>query len=82
MRLIFIEREQVKHPEGVLKYTINPQAVFDQVMIDPRISYQEFRAFKQEVMRTGLAEKQIKRLLLYKPPTDFVVELPAPPISY
>lgn len=76
-RLIYIERTNTKHPDGVYKYTLEPREIIDQVMVDGRVTYDDFLPFKKEVMKlTGLSGKQVKRSLLYHPPEGFVVELP------
>lgn len=77
VRLIYFEGQNSKHAGGVYKYDLNPLAVFDQFMIDPRMSYKDFCTFKDEIVaRTGIDEARIKRSLLYKPPEGFVVEIP------
>jgi len=77
VRLIFFEGQNSKHDGGVYKYELNPHAVFDQFMIDPRMSYKNFYTFRNEIVaRTGIDEARIKRSLLYKPPEGFVVEIP------
>jgi hypothetical protein len=77
VRLIYIERENTKHPDGVYKYAINPHTIFDQAMVDGRMTYVQYKPFKEEVMRrTGLSDRQVKRSLLYRQPEGFVVEIP------
>lgn len=77
VRITYFEGDQIVHGDGVYKYPLDPLAVFDQVMIDPRLSYKEFQSFKDEIVaRTGIDEARIKRSLLYKPPDGFIVEIP------
>lgn len=77
VRLIYFDGQNSKHDGGVYKYELNPHTVLDQFMIDPRMSYRDFCAFKDEIVaRTGIDEARIKRSLLYKPPEGFVVEIP------
>lgn len=77
VRLIYIERNNTKHADGVYKYDIDPHALIDQAMIDSRVPYAKFVPFKKQVIkRTGLADKQIMRSLLYRQPKGFVVEIP------
>lgn len=84
VRLIYFERGDTKHPKGVFKYALDPRKVIDQVMVDGRVSYDDFQPFKKEVMElTGLSNRQVKRSLLYSSPKNFVVKLPKdgpPPI--
>lgn len=77
VRLIYFEGDQIEHSNGVYKYDLDPHAVFDQVMIDPRMAYEDYAKFKDEITeKTGFAPEKIKRSLLYKPPEDFVIEIP------
>ena len=65
------------HENGVYKYLFEPHAVFDQVMIDPRMSYKKYVSFKDEIIeKTGFDEARIKRSLLYKLPEGFIIEIP------
>jgi hypothetical protein len=76
VRIVYFERKQVKHANGVYSYGVQPSSIIDQVMVDGRVSYDEFLLFKDEVINlTGLAEKQVKRSLLYRKPEGFVVEV-------
>lgn len=76
VRLIYFERRNTRHPNGVFKYALDPRSVIDQVMVDGRVPYKEFLPFKEEVMKlTGFPEKMVRRSLLYRPPKGFVVEL-------
>lgn len=77
VRLIFIEPRKKKHPNGLYRHGIDPGAMFDQAMADPRLSYEKFLGLKQQIVkRTELTEKQVKRSLLYREPEGFVVEIP------
>lgn len=77
VRLIYIEPEDIEHAHGVYKYNIDALSIFDQVMVDGRVSSYEFNALKNRISkRTGFSTQQIKRSLLYEPPKGFVVRLP------
>lgn len=77
VRIIFFEGDKVVHKDGVYKYPLNPHAVFDQIMIDPRMSYLKYKTFKEEIsQKTGFKEERIKRSLIYKPPEGFTIEIP------
>ena len=77
VRLIYFERRNTAHPNGVFKYALDPRSVIDQVMVDGRVPYNEFLPFKEEVIKlTGFPEKMVRRSLLYRPPKGFLVELP------
>lgn len=77
VRLIYIERTPEKHPNGVFKFSLEPRKIFDQVMVDGRVKYKDFLPFKEKAEAlTGLPPSQIKRSMLYRKPSGFVVELP------
>ena len=77
VRLIYIAPNKTKDSDCVYKYEIDPLKIFDQAMIDGRVSEEEFDIFKNEVVkRTGLRKDRIKRSVLYSPPKDFVVWIP------
>jgi hypothetical protein len=77
VRLIYIERSETRHPEGIYNYQFDPRIVIDQVMVDGRVEYKNFLPFKEEVLKlTGFSKKQVKRSLLYRKPEGFLVEIP------
>lgn len=77
IRLVYIESGKLVHDEAVYKYSLDPYAVFDQIMIDPRISMEEYASFKNDILEiTNFKETQIKRSLLYSPPENFIIEIP------
>lgn len=77
VRLIYIAPNKTKDSDYVYKYKVDPLKVFDQAMIDGRVSKEEFDTFKNEVVkRTGLRKERIKRSVLYSQPKGFVVRIP------
>ena len=77
VRLIYFEQSQKKHENGVYKYALNPHDVFDEVMIDPRMSDRNYRKFKAEIIKeTGLDEAKIEHSLLYQPPDNITINIP------
>lgn len=77
VRLIYIERFNTKHPNGVYKYRLSPREIINQVVVDGRVKHRDFVPFKKQIMGlTGLSGKQVKRSLLYRQPKDFVVKVP------
>jgi hypothetical protein len=77
VRIIYFEGRQIQYENGVYKYPLDPHAVFDQIMIDPRMSYDDYIKFKDEIIqKTGFDETRINRSLLYKPPEGFTIEIP------
>lgn len=77
VRIIYFEGNPIEHENGVYKHPLEPHAVFDQIMIDPRMSYKDYTNFREEIVaRTGFKEARIKRSLLYRPPNGFTIEVP------
>ena len=77
VRLIFFEPRCVQHARGVYKYKIDPHTVFDQAMIDGRVSKKAYPKVKRRILeRTGFPSEQIKRSMLYDAPQGFVVHIP------
>lgn len=77
VRLIYIEPRNMKHVDGVYSYPFEPRSIIDQVMVDGRVTYQDFLPFKKRLIKlTGLPDSQIMRSLLYRQPDGFVVEIP------
>ncbi len=77
VRLIFFELTNTKHPGGVYKYGLDPLALIDQVMVDGRVSREEYLRVKAKIMRrTILKEQQVERSLLYQEPKNIDVKIP------
>jgi len=77
VRLIYLDTNESNQKRGIFKYDIAPHDVFDQVMIDPRISYEQFKELKNTVIeRTGFPGRKVLRSLLYRAPEDLVFEIP------
>lgn len=77
VRLIYVVRRHSKLDDHIYKYDFDPHAIIDQVMVDGRVSREDFVTLKDEIAtRTGLSKRKIWRSLLYTPPKDFVVCMP------
>lgn len=77
VRLIYVSSESTRPEDKFFSYPINPDKLIDQVMVDPRVDYNEYLKIKRGIIRrTGISEGKIKRSLLYAPPKDFIVEIP------
>ena len=77
VRLLYIANSQTTEEDGVYNYGLDPLAIFDQVMVDGRVSWEQFVPLKETISkRTGLAKRRIRRSLLYTLPRDFVVCIP------
>ena len=76
VRLIYIECSREKRTNGVYKYRLDPYEVFDQVMIDPRMSEKDYRQYRDEIVtKTKFDKARIRHSTLYTPPKDFVVRI-------
>jgi len=58
--------------DELFKYPIDPHALIDQLMIDPRMSPAEYEATKAEIRRRAGYAGFIKRSLLYAPPPSLL----------
>ena len=56
-------------------YSINPNELFDQLMIDPRKSHKEFKSLKAKIQSEAGATCMIKRSLLYAAPEEIVLDV-------
>ncbi len=72
VRLIYIDFTN-QGDEGLYSYYVNPHELIDQIMIDPRVDYDEYLKIKSKIREeTGFKEK-ILRSLLYAPPKEMVL---------
>ena len=77
VRLVYIASSETREEDWVYKYGLEPLEIFDQVMVDGRVSWEKFVSLKDVIAkRTGLPKRRIRRSLLYTPPRDFVVCIP------
>lgn len=77
VRLIHFDHTNQRGTSELYRYSFDPLAVVEQVMVDGRMPVEEFYALKEEVVkRTGLSSRRIKRSLLYSEAKDFVVYVP------
>ena len=77
VRLIYIAQNKTKEEAWLYKFKLDPLVVFDQVMIDGRVSWTDFVFLRDTIMkRTGLPRRRILRSLLYTRPKDLIVCLP------
>lgn len=71
VRLLYFEKENGK-PHSIYTYTIDPHALIDQIMIDPRVDYSEFQKIKADIKSKTEFKGRILRSLLYAPPKNMV----------
>ena len=58
----------------VVPYRITPHELIDQIMLDPRFSYAEFKKIKSKIRAETNFEGEILRSLLYRAPEERVLE--------
>ena len=74
VRLIYVASNTTNESEWIYKYDIDPLVLFDQAMVDGRVSVEDFSVLQARITRwTGLAESQILRSSLYTDPENVTV---------
>lgn len=75
IRLIHLDWGYELPSEDIYKYEIEPHELITQVMIDPRIGYEEFKNIKSDIKAKTRYQGDIKRSLLYRLPETVTVEV-------
>ena len=75
IRLIHLDWGYKLPKEDIYSYEISPHDLITQVMIDPRVSYDEFKKIKKDIKRKTGYKGDIKRSLLYRLPDTLIVEV-------
>jgi len=75
IRLIHLDWGHELPDSNLFKYEIDPHDLISQVMIDPRISYDEFKNIQKKIENKTGYKGDIKRSLLYKLPEPVVIYL-------
>jgi hypothetical protein len=74
VRLLFMNHDVSKATGDVFFYDIDPHAMIDQIMIDPRLSVVKAKALRNQINHeTGFHLRRIKRSLLYAPPPNLIL---------
>jgi len=74
IRLIYLDWGYRFPSENIYSYEVDPHELITQIMIDPRITYDEFKKLRNDIkQRTGYTGK-IKRSLLYRLPETITIE--------
>lgn len=77
VRLLYLEKDsQRKHARGLYRYAVDPHALIEQIMVDPRLPLEETNALMKEIRAETSFRGSLRRSLLYAPPRDFVVNVP------
>jgi len=71
IRLIYSKKENTD-PSDIYSYPLDPHSVFDQMMLDPRLTKEEAKEMKKKIKTATSFTGPIKRSLLYAPPEDMV----------
>lgn len=56
-------------------YNIDPHKLISQIMIDPRVTYSDFKSLKLEIVKETEYQGSVLRSLLYRLPDDVVVNV-------
>ena len=72
LRLLYFDVEKL-NSGNIFKYMVNPHELIDQIMIDPRVSYSEYKNIKEYIQKNTDYGGSIKRSLLYTLPDSIVI---------
>ncbi len=75
VRALYQEIDDDAFNGDLYKYTVDPHSLVDQIMIDPRRSYSEFKVLKDIIRKTTGFGGAIKRSLLYTLPKDITLDV-------
>ncbi|MCR9137173.1 MAG: DUF2971 domain-containing protein [Alphaproteobacteria bacterium] len=75
IRLLYFEKDKAQ--KDIYAYHINPHALIDQVMLDPRLQRNDFNAKRDEIHRRTGFKGKILHSLLYAPPKGMIFPIGA-----
>lgn len=75
IRLIQLDWGKVLPQNDIFSYEIDPHELITQIMIDPRVSYQEFKQIEGDIRKKTGYQGDIKRSLLYRLPETVTIEV-------
>ncbi|WP_318480356.1 DUF2971 domain-containing protein [Photobacterium leiognathi] len=75
VRLMFLDWSENAGSEKIYKYSINPHKLVSQMMIDPRVSYADFKKIEAVIREKTGYQGDIKRSLLYRLPKDLTINI-------
>lgn len=75
IRLMFCDWAESAGEKNLFKYTIDPHKLITQIMIDPRISYEQFKIIEQNIRHNTGYQGEIKRSLLYRLPESLTFRI-------
>ena len=75
IRLAYLDWGYDLPQSDIYQYEIEPHELITQVMIDPRVSYEDFKGIKDDIQNKTGYQGDIKRSLLYRLPETVIVEV-------
>ena len=78
IRLLFLDWSENAGLDSLFKYKIDPHSLISQMMIDPRISYSDFKKIESDIRNKTGYEGVIKRSLLYRLPESLTINISQP----
>lgn len=75
LRVLYCELDDASLASDLHSYEVDPHAMIDQLMLDPRLSIDEAESMKDDIRRTTGFTGSIKRSLLYAPPKERVLDV-------
>ncbi|MDY6857448.1 MAG: DUF2971 domain-containing protein [Thermodesulfobacteriota bacterium] len=75
VRLLYVDMDDEFPKEDLYSYEIDPHNLVDQIMIDPRVTYTDFKNIKDKIKRVTGFEGSILRSLLYSFKNDLVLDV-------
>lgn len=82
VRLLFFPHDMSSASDDLYPYSVDPNALIDQIMIDPRIPRHMADALREEIQTKTLFSGPIRRSLLYAAPPEMVLPLGYPTKSW
>lgn len=73
VRLLYFEMNDDKYSEKLFKYEIEPNSLIDQMMLDPRFSFEDYKKIKEKIKTKTVFKGDIKRSLLYSLPKGIII---------
>jgi len=68
LRLLYLEIDDSKEKSDTYNYTADPHEMISQIMLDPRMSYEDYEKVRSDIKNTTGFQGQILRSLLYAAP--------------
>lgn len=76
VRLLYYELNENALENALYSYEVDPHTMIDQIMLDPRLAFQDVENMKREIRAVTGFKGPIKRSRLYTPPIERILEVP------